>query len=192
MFSGIIRALFSTPFLWSGVSTRVFATMVFFGISFWLACSWGSRIAAFFRSFLKRKLVVEFREFPRMLMINSRERWQKFRACWRMWTICWCHSYNMEFSECFLLLLLWSVLCVCVCVCFEIFATKMPQSVITNVALQMQEASSQTAAAAALSKLLASLVATAGHQSDCCPSSACQELCWRLSTSCLSGCNPKP
>jgi len=36
--------------------------------------------------------------------------------------------------------------CVCVCVCFEIFATKMPQSVTTNVALQMQEASSQTVA----------------------------------------------
>jgi len=39
----------------------------------------------------------------------------------------------------------------------------MPQSVTTNVALQMQEASSQTTAAAALSKLLASLVATAGR-----------------------------
>ncbi|CAM6024008.1 unnamed protein product [Sphagnum balticum] len=38
----------------------------------------------------------------------------------------------------------------------------MPQSVTTNVALQMQETSSQTAAAAALSKLFASLVATAG------------------------------
>jgi hypothetical protein len=100
----------------------------------------------------------------------------------------------MEFSECFLLMLLWSVLCfcVCVCVCFEIFATKMSQSVTTNVALQMQEASSQTAAAAVLSKLLASLVATAARQSDCCPSSACQELCWRLGTSCLSFCKTKP
>ncbi len=50
-----------------------------------------------------------------------------------------------------------------VCVCLEIFATKMPQSVTTNVALQMQQTSSQTAAAAALSKLLAPLVATAGR-----------------------------
>jgi len=64
MFSGIIRALFSTPFLWSGVSTRVFATMVFLGISFWLACSSGSRIAAFFRSFLKRKLVCWIPRIP--------------------------------------------------------------------------------------------------------------------------------